>query len=164
MNLKELVELANATAEKIFDMRGAVHPIYFMVNADGEHFIVPAPAAEDKDVSAALLRAIMELRRVIRFVRVDEAWTVHLAVTDAEVAKAVEDIDSMGGARNHPDRVEVVMLVAEDCSEGFQTYHRDIIRNPGKRARLGPLIRDQYTRSEGRFVGMLPRPQEARVQ
>ena len=125
---------------------------------------MPAPFAEDK-ASAALLRSIMALRRVIRYVAADEAWTVHLAISeDAGVAAAVNDINSMGGARNHPDRVEVVMLVAEDCNEGFQTYHREIIRDPGKRARLGPLIRDQYSRSEGRFVGMLPRPRGARVQ
>jgi hypothetical protein len=164
MNLTVLVELVNATAERVFASRGGLYPMYFMVTEEGESLVVPEPPG-DKDESVALLRGYMSTQNVVRYVSVKEAWTVHLiATTTADVTKAVADINNMGGCQAHPDRVEVLMLIAEDRSEGCRTYHRDIARIPGKPARLGPLVRDEYTQSEGRFVGLLPRPEGVRLQ
>lgn len=155
MNLDELVEYANVVAEKAFHRSGAAIPMYFLVDADGKPFMVPGPHNKD----AAVMLEFMKLRRIVRYVSTDEVWTVHLNGTEAETAKMAEDINNMGGAENHPDRVKVLLLVAVDNREGYRIYHRDIIRDPGKRARLGSLVRDEDTQLEGGFVGMLPRVQ-----
>jgi len=164
MNLTGLVEFVSTTAEQVFASLGALYPMYFMETDEGEPLIVPEPPG-DKDESVALLREYMSTQNVVRYVSVKESWTVHLiATTTADVTKAVADINSMGGCQAHPNRVEVLLLVGEDSSEGWRSYHRDVVRIPGKPARLGPLVRDQYTQSEGRFVGLLPLPEGVRLQ
>lgn len=147
MMLEALVHTASMAAEKLFNQHGSVGPLYFMIQASGESIITAPPSPEDKDLSAAMMRAIMELRDVVRYVLVNEAWTI----------TAIGDDGRLSG-------VEVLMLACEDQREGQQLYRRLIIREPGKQARLGPLVRDEYPESEGRMVGMLPRPQGARIQ
>jgi hypothetical protein len=92
---------------------------------------------------------------VVRYVYFAEAWTLHSnkLVDDEELDRMMRK-----GLRNHPDRVEVVMFTAEDNEAGLISGHRKIIRDNG-RPHLGPLeMLPSGTISEGRMVGVLPKP------
>jgi hypothetical protein len=134
----------------IFAVTGIVYPMWHTVTAAGDHKIINSPPG-DKDTAALLIRAYFELHDVVRYVFVDEAWT--LMVPTSRYSEMPDIMQR--GLSDHPERVEVVMYQAEDAS-GAVTAHRNIIRPKTGKARLGPLHFFRSKQSEGRFVGMLP--------
>jgi hypothetical protein len=149
--LRELIEVASGAAEKTFRATGSFPPTWHMITADGES-LFSGPISRDKDVQVAMIKTLMIIRNVVRYVFIDEAWILERKEIDrAEIDRAYQ-----AGLKNHPDRKEILMFSAEDQSAGMVTAHRDIIRAPGRKARLGPLVIDNFTESEGRMVGLLP--------
>jgi len=161
--LREFVEdIDRGVVAPMFARRGAFPATWFVIERSGDQAIVPAPNT-DKDTASAIMRALLEIVGATRCVFVDEAWTV--IAKDEEASAAIRAITRDGSLENFPGRDEIVMYSAEDAREGGMTARRKIIREPGKKPRLGPLVIDDgWTRSEGRFVGMLPRPPGARSQ
>jgi hypothetical protein len=157
--LREMLAQASDFAAKRFAQKGVLYPQYNMVTSAGEHLHELGPST-DKDTAVAIIRAFMEIKDVVRYVFLDEAWTLYKLIQPAEF----ERIDREG-LRNHPERVEIVMFQCEDADWGQITAHRLIHRPAGRKPYLGPLVTldelahlppGSVIQSEGRMVGLLP--------
>lgn len=149
--LREFITETDKKACEVFAITGEIEPVWHAITEYGEHKIMPGPSV-DKDTAALLMRAYFAIYKVVRYVFINEAWTMWLP-TDRldEIPEIAEH-----GLADHPERIEVLMYQAED-ETGLLTAHRNIIRpGHGKRPTLGPLEFVNAAQSEGRFVGMLP--------
>jgi hypothetical protein len=156
-DLRAMIDYASKFCERMFAKTGEISPMYHAVASNGEHFFSPALSA-DKDIGVAMIRALFDLRDAVRYIFIDEAWTLDKPLTDP-----VElDWINRHGIRKHPQRVEVVMIVGEDRDAGMISARRRIIRPKKGRAHLGPLEittdvgGDKTVQTEGRMVGLLP--------
>lgn len=162
-DLRAMLDYASRFAERQFNRAGEVRPMWHAVTRGGESLIMPPPiGAANKDESVALMRALFELRDVVRYLFLDEAWTLDKLVEGDELA--IERT----GLGQHPERVEIVMFSGEDHEAGMLMGHRRIFRPAGRKPYLGPLVmQDEHpamaaARSEriaetsGRLVGLLP--------
>jgi hypothetical protein len=148
--LREMIEIASESAEEQFARRGCVPAVWSAVTAKGEYMIIEPPH-RDKDTSMFLLRVLFEIKDVIRCLFIDEAWT-------ARGGEALRQwVEQHGDIHTYPGRIEVIAFLGEDSEGGMINAHRRIIRGAGK-PKLGPLeYLEDFTQSEGRLVGMLPR-------
>jgi hypothetical protein len=154
--LEQFVERASKRIEKIFYRSGQVLPLYHAVRRNGEIMIMPAPHP-DKDTAIAMVRALFELEDVVRYVFINEAWTFESGRESAAMQQAI-DLAKQGRLSEHPDRKEIVVFLAEDEAGGMLSASREIIRNGGGKAQLGPLtFQREGSQAEGRMVGLLPR-------
>ena len=169
--LRKMIEHASTWAEKRFRKKGELSPMWHAVDADGRHYLMPAPPCDSKDLSVALVRAVFEASNIVRCVFIDEAWVLakRAEKLTAEQAEAFKQQCLKHGVADHPDRQEVVIFSGED-ELGFVMGTRPIIRK-GNKATLGPLTYNMSGQSksdlsegqwEGRLIGMLP--QRGRVQ
>jgi hypothetical protein len=158
-DLREMIELASKASELSFKQTGMVAPTWYAIAAGGDLFELPPPHP-NKDLALVMVRAFFEIRDVVRYVFVDEAWTILRRVDDSELASIVDQ-----GVAAHPDRVEVVAIMGEDRDAGLLAAHRRIMRPSGKRPYLAPLemvvdlphVPEGATfQSSGRMVGLLP--------
>lgn len=152
MSMNEFIAFVSTQTEKIFRQTGRVLPMYHAIKRDGHHIVGPMPDA-NKDTAVAIVRALFELQDVVRYVFIDEAWTV---CAKSEEADALRNMTENQGLASHPDRIEILMFHAEDENEGVTMGMRDIIRGKGK-TKLGPLKLERPNNMEGRMAGMLPR-------
>jgi hypothetical protein len=157
MTLQEFITRCSEAAALMFDLRGRVSPMWHAVTREGEHLIIPSPHP-DKDAAVTLMRALFELCDVVRYVMIDEAWTVEVKRRPGEDVEALNERGrQLGGTlADHPDRVEIVILSGEDETAGWCTARRVIIRPQHGKPYLGPLEIDVFEVSEGRMVGLLP--------
>lgn len=151
--LRELIEVGSKVAEQTFRARGVLQALYRCIDAQGRDHFVPAPDQCSKDDAVAIMRAFMKLKQIARYCFFDEAWTLSYSENDPALANYM---DRGGMPRDHPQRREIVMLVAED-DIGMLFAHRDIVRPQKGRPYLGPLSFPDYGKTEGRMVGLLPR-------
>lgn len=149
--LHALITTADKIASVLFVSTGSFRATWHSVTDTGEHRIVPSPMA-DKEMSVRLMRAYFRVHRVVRYVFIDEAWSVMVPpdTSKAEISNLMRQ-----GLSEHPDRVEMLMYQAED-QRGELTGHRVITRPSGTWPRLGPLEVWRPQSSEGRMVGLLP--------
>ena len=157
--LRDMIAFASDFCDKKFRRDGEVRPMWHAVTSAGKHFPIAASLG-DKDADIAMVRALFELEDVVRYVFMNEAWTMARLLTDAEVPKIKRE-----GISKHPDRVEVLMLSGEDSDYGMIMMQRKIVRPPGGKPYLGPLTtldelpympHGATMQSEGRMVGLLP--------
>jgi hypothetical protein len=157
--LRDLIAFTSNFCDRQFAAKGMIIPIWHAVTSTGESLIQTAPC-DDKDLSVAMIRALFDIRDVVRYVFMDEAWTLARMLQPDEQAKIRRE-----GLANHPDRIEVVMIQGEDRDCGQIMLHRDIIRPAKGRPYLGPLQslddlpfipHGARVQSEGRMVGLLP--------
>ena len=156
--LREFIGHASDAVDRIFRKTGIVRPMWHAVCRDGEEFVFPPPSP-DKDTACMMVGALFELRDVVRYAFIDEAWIVAAWGKDAtpEMIEAVRQA-AITGASKSPHREEVVMFAADDVAEGGLMARRKIIRPSSGRAKLGPLEFDPRGGSlAGRFVGLIPR-------
>jgi hypothetical protein len=149
--MHSLIEAASKAAEQWFDRRGRITPVWYAIDEDGNHLVIPPPTG-NKDQDAILIRAVFEIRKVRVHVFVSEAWIV--------TAKDREKLPVDGSLADHPDRAEIIYLLAEDRDGGSLAAQRLINRPTTGKASLGPLefaMRPDPSRS-GRFQNMLGRP------
>jgi hypothetical protein len=157
--LREFVETVSATAESIFREAGRVRPTYFIVASDGEVLCIPAPPVE-KDLAMEIMRNLFAKLDTKRYCFTDEVWLVR---SHDDPVKTLDDAKALAKSRpqpkDHPDRIECLMLFAEDAIEGFIAAYRRIERDPDGNGTLGPLSgADQSpTQVGGRMTGLLPR-------
>jgi hypothetical protein len=158
--LHELLTFASGQCDKLFAQEGVIYPMWHAITSTGDT-LIETPPFENKDLAVAMIRALFDLRDVVRYVFVDEAWTLSRLLRPDE-----EEWVSREGISKHPDRVEVVMIQGEDRDCGQIVLHRDIIRPAKGKPYLGPLqsLDDlpymphggSVAQSEGRMVGLLP--------
>lgn len=155
--LRALIDFASEWADEAFAKRGAIGPMWHAITKEGRHAVFPVPPSLEKDEMAMITRLIFEVHHVKYCLFVDEAWTAHTE-GEAENAKLKAWLESHDGSlAEYPDKMEVVCFNAEDAAGNMMVGERQIIREDGKPAHLGPLIvHDDIIASEGRFVGMLP--------
>jgi hypothetical protein len=157
--LREMLDFASDLAETRFNVVGRLWAMWHAVRENGEHLVIPGPIGATKDQTAAAARLYFKQQRVVRYVFIDEAWTIEIAggksMAEAE-AQANAWLTEHGSLANHPQRREIVTFLCEDAT-GMLTAEREIIRKVNSRARLGPLRLMDSRESSGRFVGMLPR-------
>jgi hypothetical protein len=150
--LRQFVEYAAKQAARIFEKQGQLLPMYHAIDATGKDLIFPSPS-QDKDKAVAIVRQILAEAGATRVAYMDEAWSVDNRESGADV----EEIYRAGGSiSQHPDRIEIIMVSAEDATEGIIMAHRKIFRHGG-RAVLGKLEILEGGGLEGRMVGLLPR-------
>jgi hypothetical protein len=159
--LRDLIMFASDFCDRQFAAKGIVYPLWHAVTSSGEQFYETSPL-QDKDLAVAMIRALFDLRDVVRYVFIDEAWTLNRMLQPGEEEKVRRD-----GLSKHPDRMEVVMISGEDHECGQMMVHRNIIRPAKGKPYLGPLqdLDDLpfippgggVAQSEGRMVGLLPR-------
>src|SRR4029077_5293755 len=146
--LRDLIEFASTQMEKRFKHVGRIYPMWH-AETESETLIITADI-ENKDATTAVLTKLFREHGVVRYMFIDEAWIVEAS------AIAPDELQHMQqhGLSEHPNRREIVMIHAED-KNGVQTATREIIRPAKGKARLGPLVFDDYTSMEGRWTGML---------
>lgn len=157
--LRDMMDYASRLCERRFAKTGVIYPMWHAVAGNGEDLIFPGPPG-NKDTSVAIVRALFELRDVVRYVLMDEAWTLNRLIEKGELDR----VQRMGLSR-HPDRVEILMLAGEDRDCGHLQADRLIIRPTNGRPYFGPLrflsdrpemADSKPIQSSGRLVGLLP--------
>ena len=156
--LMKLIEVASTFAEMWFVQHDEMFGLYHVESKEGDHAVIPVPPGIDKDFATDFMRELFEKLDVERYVYMNEAWTLdseYAHVSDDDIKRANRE----GLATfNHPARIEVVMITAENREQQILAT-RKIIRPPKRRLRLGPLIIDKRPMlSGGRMIGLL-RPQ-----
>ena len=158
--LRDMLALASDFCELRFARNGEVEPTWHALTAAGESFIERALPDFDGPDALATVHALFDLRDVVRYVFMYEAWTLARLLPANEM-----DRISRSGLANHPERVEVVTLQGEDRACGQIVAHRRIIRPAGRKPYLGPLEtmeevmrlpRGAAIQFHGRMVGLLP--------
>jgi hypothetical protein len=109
--------------------------MWHVIEVSGQEHVLPTPA--DKDVAVALMRAFFAMRRIQRYVFIDEAWMVVARDENESRARRLDEWKTRGIA-DHPDRQEIVLFSAEDADLGMITAHRVIERPPGAIPILAP--------------------------
>jgi len=159
---EDLIAFASEWAGKVFRRDGEIHPIWHAITRGGEHLILPTPWGDsyDRDLQTAMVRVLFDLKDVVRYVLLHEAWMADFRGTrlSGEQAEALREELNRDGVKNRPDRIEVVMIQAEVEGHVARSAFRRIVRPPRRRAILAPL--DMFNlagaNAEGRLVGMLP--------
>lgn len=143
--LRNALEIYSHMVKQWFEQDGAIHPTYF-IGTEGGWVELPA-ACEDKDTMMKIVRGMLELLNAVCYVFIDEAWVVGGKPGDPVTPVAPSE---------HPDRREIVLIMAEDHER--QLMGRHYIERPefGK-ATLTPLRVEQCNSLEGRMIGLMPR-------
>jgi len=151
-SLRQFVEYVARRAEYLFKKQGALSPMYHAIDAEGNNYVLPGPPGT-KDQAVAQVRSFLKACRAVRVAFIDEAWVIDAETSPGvDVEKIYREADSI---RNHPARIEVVIVSGEDANEGLLMATREIIRH-GNKATLGKLKFMEGGQSEGRMVGLLP--------
>lgn len=160
-DLRKMIDSASDVCSEMFAQNGEIGPMWHAVTRTGENFLTPHPRTVDKNTAAAMMRALFELRDVVRCLFISEAW-IGESHDETGIKKLNAWVDEYGSLEDYPDRVEVVAFMAEDIETGQLTARRRIERGGGK-LKLGPLEVDDLIgyESSGRIVGMLPRTSRA---
>jgi hypothetical protein len=142
-------------------------PFYhFVVPGQDKDILMPCAFGSDSDKGLAvyMARVIAHDTNAVAVMFVSEAWMVALPAppgTQASLdnAKAAFDAIDMPSPSKHPERVEVVNLVASD---GIQTVARHLRMARNKRGKLVALHRekeDNVVEVGGRMIdGIIPIP------
>jgi len=158
--LQQMLDGASEFCQAQFDKCGEVVPIWHAITSDGQEVIEPHPFFLGKEIAMALIRALFDVRDVVRYVYMGEAWTLNRLIAPGEDEAIMRD-----GIANHPDRIEVVQLQGEDLECGQIMGQRRIIRPERGKPDLAlpemitdlPSIPDgtRLGHSSGRTVGVL---------
>jgi hypothetical protein len=118
-DLKSLIEFASTQAEKIYRKTRVIHPMFHAISTSGENKIL-TPSLDDKDMAVAMIKAWFVLEDIAVYVFIDEAWILDTRKGGPEI-----DMEKVRreGARNHPDRREIVMFSAENRRGEMLTAH-----------------------------------------
>jgi hypothetical protein len=145
MTLREFLDYHIASARLVFAAQGCIDPMFFGTDAQGACIIL-CPAFdndEQKEAAAAEARAIFKAKNIIRYVFCSEAWALTVPTTT----------DAIPRPSKHPDRIEVVIVEAEDKSGKNLSVHM-LIQRKGDTVTLGEPKYFGDT-SSGRFIGLL---------
>ena len=97
----------------------------------------------DKDSIAMEMRTLLKKKRVVRYVSTLESWML----------ESNESYDPTRPVSAHPNRIEVIYILAEDKTNQLQGYY-PILRPPIGQPGLAPFKRSDGGYSHGRFSNM----------
>ena len=143
--LREAAEAAMKVASGLFETQGSVSPIWLIDTPEG-NTIVHGEFTGDasKDAIADAIRQKFGATAT-RIIFISEAWM-------REMKGPFDGIRPS----EHPDRYEVIHLVAEDASGGQLSIRRIIDRSSGT-AKLLPSEVHEYQLTEGRLASFFQR-------
>ncbi|WP_245285001.1 hypothetical protein [Bradyrhizobium sp. th.b2] len=75
--LRIMFDRASQFCEAHVAKRAEIAPMWHAITSDGETLIEPHPTFLGKDMAAAMMRVFFDLRDVVRYVYIGEAWTLH---------------------------------------------------------------------------------------
>jgi hypothetical protein len=154
MTLDQIFDHGAAAAQELFDQQGAVQPMWIAQTKDGGilPIIISNMERESKDAVIDELKRMFREHDVVRYVSILEAWALSIKTKDA-----LPDSVRLGAPiSQHPDRREIIALVAEDKSEGVLSGHFFILRPEHGKPKLSKLERmPKNSPQEGRFSGLL---------
>ena len=84
--LRDLIAYASDFCEKEFARKGAILPMWHAITSAGKNMI-ERPQFADKDLAVAMIRALFDLADVVRYVFIDEAWTLKRMIRPDEEEK-----------------------------------------------------------------------------
>jgi len=151
MTLDKLLEHGKEAAEHLFEKQGNVLPMWIAEDEAGTIAPIIMPLLEDKNKSATIIKQTLQEIGAVRYVSILEAWIYEPRKDEVDERYLSGEIP----VREHPDRREVIMIVAEDKRESISGLFY-ILRPEHGEAKLSPfkeLGRD--TQSSGRFHGLL---------
>ena len=111
MTLEELFNHGKEFAKHAFEEQGFLCPMWLIETANGEHFpvMVPFETRSDKIAAVEALKELLQSKKAVRYVSMVEAWT--------KAVKTREEMDRLyeaGPLSEHPDREEILYILAED--------------------------------------------------
>ena len=114
MTLDEIFNNGKQFAKFAFEEQGEVLPMWICDDADGKHFpvMMPLEAMADKPALAEALKRFFKEKNVVRYVSILEAWTV-VSKNEKEMKEVTRNLD-IKPIRQHPDRKEIIFILAED--------------------------------------------------
>ena len=154
--LEDLIKHGAEFAADCFKSVGRLEPMWICQTKAGDLMIVggdmPSHIGNDRNKLATILKAAFHAHGVVRYVFMTEAWAL-----DCE-GKSREDLPSSikAGAsiESHPDRREVISLVAEEKGRHLMgTMY--ILRPEHGPAKLSKFELFDGDKIEGRFSGLL---------
>lgn len=158
-NLEELYAKQIDFCRKIFDDCGEVQPMWVGQSEEGEIYPITSVfgSPEEKEATAMALKEIFNKFDVVRYVSMLESWMV---VADSNTYDP--ETDAMPS--QHPDRMEVILIVGEDGDTEIIGYFK-IIREEGKKPSLSKFERKsgEGFSSLGTFSELLPRKNAKRA-
>lgn len=147
MKLEDLFKHGQESAKVIFEKQGSVQPMWICESKDGIVMPIVAPLGDNKDETIEMLKSAFRQHGIVRYVSVIEAWQV-----TAKTKSEVEVYESLG---DHPGRIEVIFVSAEDIG-GQSLGGQFIISRPKDgRATLSEFEAFNNDKAEGRFLGLL---------
>lgn len=158
MDLKELFEHGAKFAKETFEKQGSLTPMWIGQTTDGQ--VLPVivvdqlKSDEHKDAIIDRVKRLFAEKNVTSYVAMVEAWS-YAAPKKIGEAKAREEAYAYGNIADHPHKVEIIHIVAEDrkiTMSGQFEIKRDDKGNPT----LMPF-KDygELTEATGRFTGLL---------
>lgn len=146
--LEKLFERASEFAVDTFKASGEVMPMWIAQDGKGEviPILTPFTNDEEKDVTADAVREIFKKVGAVRCAFISEAW---MLVGDKN-NKMPE-----GPIREHPNRVEALVITVEDNVGVSIMGSYPILRPIDGKPRLGPLTKNTMKLGGGRFSGLL---------
>lgn len=111
MTLDELFDHGKEAAEHLFERQGHIAPMWIVETADGQMLpiIVPMGDRDYKEAAISSIKKLMKDKKAVRYVSIVEAWCYEGSAGDS-----VEDVLAAGPISEHPDRKEIVNVMAED--------------------------------------------------
>jgi hypothetical protein len=147
--LRKLFTVAHVNAAKLFRMEGEVSPLWHAVPKHGSHMLISTPWSNDleKELAMEILRDKFAKLGVERYAFIFEAW----AVLGGDPNTILSQRPS-----KHPDRREMLRIMAEDKHGHVLSGHYFILRPEHKAATLSSFHEDPPDILQvGRMTGLL---------
>jgi len=146
--LRKLAEQAMKVASDEFEEKGRLTMPIWLIATEHEFFVVGTPfeGEASKNAVAALIKKEFG-EKAVRLAFVSESWLRTMGIDEKDDGIAPSD---------HPDREEVIIVVAEDINGQALHIHRKIERSEGMVTLLPPEVIEGPSVG-GRFAGMLKR-------
>ena len=154
MNLDKLFDHGKTMAKEVFDKDGMLHPCWIIETANGDvlPLVVPQGAMGNKEQVAAGVAQTMMQCNAIRYVCILEAWCV-IGQSEREMKEVMANMDEVP-IREHPKRIEVVHIMAEDKHHVMSGHYR-IMRPKNGKPYLSKFKIEENDHAEGRFCNLL---------
>jgi len=155
MTLEELVDHAALFVQQTFPIRGSIVPMWILQTEAGMVPIcVPWNNPEEKRMAFEAVRALAVKERAQSYVSIVEAWALEAPDPEWKIPASVK----LGGSiASHPERREVIHIMAEDKTKGRGAMFY-ILRPEHGPPSLSPIKKFGDAEMWGRMTGLLQDP------
>lgn len=151
MTLDEIFNHGKDAAKHLFEVQGSLTPMWIAESAEDGLFPIMMPLEDGhKEAAIKALKQLLQEKKAVRCVSMVEAW-----VYEAKKGDSIDSIMDIGPIREHPERKEIVNIVAEDKYHSRSGYFY-IVRPKVGRPYLSAFKRlAKDTKMEGLFTHLL---------